>query len=102
MKADQEFNPALVQQQPAIPSIGGGNGCIHSPGDYRNLIWQSRNCVLDPWTLTFIAELETLFDQGIETLPALVERLNAAAMYDQQGQPWLEANLRTFLQEHGE
>lgn len=48
MKADQEFNPARVAQQSTIPSIGGGNGCIHSPGGYRNLVWQSRSSVPTP------------------------------------------------------
>lgn len=101
MKADQEFNPALVAQQSTIPSVGGGNGCIHSPGGYRNMVWQSRSCAPTPWTVAFIAGLETLFDQGIETLPALVQGLNSAALYDQQGQLWQEASLRVFLQENG-
>lgn len=41
MKTEQEFNPARVAPQPTISSIGGGNGCIHSPGGYHNRVWQS-------------------------------------------------------------
>lgn len=101
MKTEQELNPARVAPQPTISSIGGGNGCIHSPGGYHNLVWQSRSCAPTSWTLAFIAGLEILFDKGIDTLPGLVEGLNSTALYDQQGQPWQEATLRAFLQENG-
>ncbi|WP_350338159.1 recombinase-like helix-turn-helix domain-containing protein [Symbiopectobacterium purcellii] len=51
--------------------------------------------------MAFIAGLEILFDNGIDTLPGLVEGLNSTASYDQQGQPWQEATLRAFLQQNG-
>jgi hypothetical protein len=36
-------------------------------------------------TARLIATLEDLFEQGVETLPELVNGLNAVRMHDQQG-----------------
>ena len=70
----------------------------HHPqaGDYQNLIWQTRSRAPESWELSLIAQLETLFEQGVETLPALVERLNAVKMHDHQGEARSEASFRAF------
>lgn len=36
------FNPALPESRQFTPPAEGGNGAIHKPGDYTNLIWQTR------------------------------------------------------------
>ena len=74
MSASLEFNPALPESRQFTPPKEGGNGTIHKPGDYQNLIWQTRSRAPESWELSLIAQLETLFEQGVETLPALVER----------------------------
>lgn len=51
--------------------------------------------------MNLIATLEDLFEQGVETLPELVNGLNAVRMHDQQGEPWREASFRAFLQVNG-
>ena len=44
--------------------------------------------------MNLIATLEDLFEQGVETLPELVNGLNAVRMHDQQGEPWSDASFR--------
>jgi hypothetical protein len=101
MSTAQEFNPALPESRQFTPPKEGGNGTIHKPGDYQNLIWQTRSRVPESWELALIAQLEDLFEQGAETLPELVSGLNAKKMYDQQGEAWSETSFRAFLQVNG-
>lgn len=35
------YNPALPESRQFTPPAEGGNGAIHKPGDYTNLIWQT-------------------------------------------------------------
>ncbi|WP_434583120.1 recombinase-like helix-turn-helix domain-containing protein [Klebsiella sp. R390] len=95
------FNPALPESRQFTPPAEGGNGNIHKPGDYHNLIWQTRSRVPENWELQLIATLETLFEQGAESLSELVNGLNALKMHDQQGEPWSEASFQAFLQVNG-
>ena len=83
------------------PPAEGGNGAIHKPGDYTNLIWQTRSREPESWEVKLIATLEDLFEQGVETLPELVSGLNAVRMHDQQGEPWSDASFQAFLQVNG-
>jgi hypothetical protein len=101
MSEHLDFNPALPESRQFTPPKEGGNGTIHKPGAYQNLIWQTRSRPLESWEINLIAQLETLFEQGVETLPELVHGLNAIKMYDQHGEPWSETSFRTFLQVNG-
>ena len=101
MSETLNFNPALPESRQFTPPAEGGNGNIHKPGDYHNLIWQTRSRVPENWELQLIATLETLFEQGAESLSQLVNGLNALKMYDQQGEPWSEASFQAFLQVNG-
>lgn len=101
MSRAQQFNPALPESRQFTPPAEGGNGKIHQPGAYQNLIWQTRSRVPENWELQLIATLETLFEQGAESLSALVQGLNSVKMYDQQGEAWSEESFRTFLQVNG-
>ncbi|MCS2148319.1 recombinase-like helix-turn-helix domain-containing protein [Scandinavium manionii] len=101
MSETLNFNPALPESRQFTPPAEGGNGNIHKPGDYHNLIWQTRSRVPENWELHLIATLETLFEQGAESLAQLVEGLNALKMHDQQGEPWSEASFQAFLQVNG-
>ncbi|MCP5677285.1 hypothetical protein NL331_26995, partial [Klebsiella pneumoniae] len=51
--------------------------------------------------LQLIATLETLFEQGAESLGELVNGLNGVRMHDQQGEPWSETSFQAFLQVNG-
>ncbi|MCS2169670.1 hypothetical protein MUU46_04955 [Scandinavium sp. TWS1a] len=101
MSETLNFNPALPESRQFTPPAEGGNGNIHKPGDYHNLIWQTRSRVPENWELHLIATLETLFEQGAESLAQLTEGLNALKMHDQQGEPWSEASFQAFLQVNG-
>ncbi|QGN39706.1 recombinase-like helix-turn-helix domain-containing protein [Klebsiella oxytoca] len=101
MSESLDFNPALPENRQFTPPAEGGNGNIHQPGDYHNLIWQTRSRVPENWELQLIATLETLFEQGAETLSELVNGLNGIRMYDQQGEPWNESSFEAFLQVNG-
>ena len=101
MSESLDFNPALPESRQFTPPAEGGNGNIHKPGDYPNLIWQTRSRVPESWELQLIATLETLFEQGAETLGELVSGLNGVRMYDQQGEPWSESSFQAFLQVNG-
>nr|VUD34192.1 Uncharacterised protein [Raoultella sp. NCTC 9187] len=43
MSETLNFNPALPESRQFTPPAEGGNGNIHKPGDYANLIWQTRS-----------------------------------------------------------
>lgn len=101
MSETLNFNPALPESRQFTPPAEGGNGNIHKPGDYHNLIWQTRSRVPENWELQLIATLETLFEQGADSLSQLVNGLNALKMHDQQGEPWSEASFQAFLQVNG-
>lgn len=96
-----DFNPALPESRQFTPPAEGGNGAIHKPGEYQNIIWQTRSRVPESWELELIATLENLFEQGAETLPELVSGLNAVRMHDRQGEAWSEASFGAFLQVQG-
>ncbi|AGB76814.1 MULTISPECIES: recombinase-like helix-turn-helix domain-containing protein [Pseudocitrobacter] len=101
MSETLDFNPALPESRQFTPPAEGGNGNIHKPGDYQNIIWQTRSRVPENWELLLITALEELFEQGVETLPELVNGLNAIRMYDQQGAPWSDDSFQAFLQVNG-
>ncbi len=101
MSDSLDFNPQLPETRQFTPPAEGGNGAIHQPGQYQNIIWQTRPRVPEPFELRLIDALEQLFDQGAETLEALVEGLNAQRIFDHQGEPWSEQSFRAFLQVNG-
>ncbi|MFP2426942.1 recombinase-like helix-turn-helix domain-containing protein [Enterobacter ludwigii] len=101
MSESLNFNPALPESRQFTPPAEGGNGAIHKPGYYQNLIWQTRSRVPENWEITLISTLEDLFEQGAETVPELVNGLNAVRMHDQQGEPWSDASFQAFLQVNG-
>ncbi|MCY0448306.1 hypothetical protein OVV81_26710, partial [Klebsiella pneumoniae] len=55
MSESLDFNPALPESRQFTPPAEGGNGNIHKPGDYHNLIWQTRSRVPENWELQLIA-----------------------------------------------
>ncbi|WP_127957076.1 recombinase-like helix-turn-helix domain-containing protein [Serratia microhaemolytica] len=101
MQPITDINPYLPDTQQVKPDRIGGNGHIHQPGQYQNVIWQTRARVPDPFETALIATLEQIFEQGIEQLDQLVNALNQQRVFDRSGQPWSEQSFRTFLQTNG-
>ena len=66
MSESLNFNPALPESRQFTPPAEGGNGAIHKPGDYQNLIWQTRSRVPENWEITLISTLEDLFNRGLK------------------------------------
>ncbi|MFK8259732.1 recombinase-like helix-turn-helix domain-containing protein [Erwinia sp. AnSW2-5] len=102
MSHQPEYNPQLPESWQFIPPKEGGNGAIHRPGQYRNIIWQTRRREPEPFEFTLITALETLFDQGINTLEHLIPALNQQRVFDRRGNPWTEDSFRDFLRVNGD
>lgn len=64
------------------PAREGGNGQIHQPGQFRNVIWQNRARVPDGFETATVEALETIFDQGAEELEQIVSALNQRRLFD--------------------
>ncbi|MDF0604853.1 hypothetical protein HZU77_004180 [Neisseriaceae bacterium TC5R-5] len=101
MPATHDFNPHLNAKQQRNLSQEGGQGAIHQPGQYQNLIWQTRPHAPDAFTLNLIAQLETIFDNGEQELPQIVAQLNQQRSFRRDGQVWTEASFSSFLAEQG-
>ncbi|GAB3417496.1 hypothetical protein GCM10027361_32600 [Erwinia aphidicola] len=101
MSHQAEFNPHLPQSWQFTPPKEGGNGAIHQPGEYQNIIWQTRRREPDAFEIALISALETLFSQDKNTLEQLVEALNQQRIFDRGGKPWSDASFREFLQVNG-
>ncbi|KEY59241.1 recombinase-like helix-turn-helix domain-containing protein [Serratia sp. DD3] len=101
MQPITDFNPWLPDSQQVIPSRFGGNGQIHHPGKYQNVIWQSRARVPDGFETALVGALEEIFEQGAEELDQIIQALNQRRFFDRHGQPWNEDTFRQFLQVNG-
>lgn len=96
-----DFNPWLPDTQQVIPAREGGNGQIHQPGNYQNVIWQTRARVPDGFETALVAALEEIFEGGASELDQIVSALNQRRLFDRNGQPWNEAAFREFLHVNG-
>jgi len=101
MSNDPGFNPQMPESWQFTPPAEGGNGAIHQPGQFHNLIWQTRNRQPEAFEISLIATLEELFADGVDTLPQLVSALNQQRVFDRSGQAWSEASFAEFLQVNG-
>lgn len=101
MSTERNFNPALPESRNIIAPKEGGNGVIHKPGHTQNIIWQTRSRAPESYELQLIDALESLFENGAETLSELVHGLNARKLYDQRGAPWQDQTFETFLRVNG-
>ncbi|AHK18521.1 recombinase-like helix-turn-helix domain-containing protein [Yersinia similis] len=100
-KPIDDINPWLPDTQQLIPASGGGNGQIHHPGHYQNIIWQNRARVPDGFETALVATLEEIFEQGHHQLGQVIAVLNERRVFDRSGTRWTEVSFRHFLQVHG-
>ncbi|MFC0226392.1 recombinase-like helix-turn-helix domain-containing protein [Serratia aquatilis] len=96
-----DFNPWLPDTQQVTPDRVGGNGQIHQPGQFQNVIWQTRARVPDGFETALVSALEEIFEQGAEELSQIVSALNQRRLFDRNGQPWNETAFREFLHVNG-
>lgn len=96
-----DFNPWLPDTQQVSPSREGGNGQIHQPGQFQNVIWQTRARVPDGFETALVAALEDIFEQGADELEQIVSALNQRRLFDRNGHPWDETSFREFLHVNG-
>ncbi|KQN64619.1 MULTISPECIES: recombinase-like helix-turn-helix domain-containing protein [unclassified Erwinia] len=101
MSSDTDFNPYLPGSAQFLPPGEGGNGAIHHPGNYQNIIWQTRQRQPDKFEIALIAALESLFEQGQESVAGLVLALNQQRVFDRSGSAWTEASFCDFLRING-
>lgn len=101
MEQIKDFNPWLPDIQQVIPTKEGGNGQIHVPGQYQNVIWQNRSRVPDSFEIALIAALEEIFDRGTEELEQIVTQLNDKRLFDRSGDAWTEKTFCHFLKVNG-
>lgn len=95
------INPWLPDTDRIIPATEGGNGVIHQPGQYQNVIWQTRRRVPDNFEQALIAALEQIFESGKDELAQIVAALNEQRLFDRSGTPWSESSFRQFLSING-
>lgn len=101
MKPIVDFNPYLPGTQQIIPTKEGGNGQIHQPGQYQNIIWQTRTRVPDKFETALIAALEEIFEQGVDELAVIIKQLNVKRLFDRNGAAWSEDSFRHFINIQG-
>ncbi|MGL4858488.1 MAG: recombinase-like helix-turn-helix domain-containing protein [Enterobacteriaceae bacterium] len=101
MTISADFNPFLPDTQKVIPTNEGGKGIIHQPGEYQNIIWQTRHRIPDSFELALISALESLFADGVQELADIVSQLNAQRVLDRNGQVWTEDTFQHFLAVNG-
>lgn len=101
MKPIAEFNPWLPDTQRLQPALEGGNGQIHHPGQYQNIIWQNRARVPDGFETALVAALEEIFERSNSQLEQVIAALNEQRFFDRSGTPWTEESFRHFLQVNG-
>lgn len=90
-----DFNPWLPDTQQVIPAREGGNGQIHQPGQFQNVIWQTRARVPDGFETALVAALEEIFEQGAEELAQIVSALNRSIAVVSHGMKPRSANSYT-------
>ncbi|GAB4192400.1 MAG: hypothetical protein OHK0024_32560 [Thalassobaculales bacterium] len=94
-----EWNPALARFRQAGFGGGakGGPAAIERPGQVTNLAWQTRPAPPSAYENRLADALMAMFAEGIDTLPAVVDRLNADGIAHPDGGPWTVDNYTPAL-----
>ena len=91
------FNPYLagLKVNAAEPNKGGSSN-IERPVAVENIPWQTRPAELTPFEDALASALQTMFRDGVETLPDIVSRLNASDVKHPEGR-WTEQNYQSLM-----
>ena len=80
-----EFNPHR-----APPSGERREARVEKPGEFPNLVWQTRSAPPTDYENRLGDALVACFEEGIEELGPLVARLNEMDVFAPDGTPWTE------------
>ncbi len=86
------YNPHLKSWHQPQPARVAGKGAIEAPGEVANIVWQTRSAEPTEYENRLGDALEAVFEAGIETLPAVVGKLNELGMFAPDGSRWTEAS----------
>jgi hypothetical protein len=92
-----DFNPQLKQWQKPLPTNDPGAGAIEQPGQYRNIVWQTRTRAATEHELQLAQALERAFGNGASEVADLVEQLNDIGVYDYSGKAWTEVSFHKAI-----
>lgn len=97
MSTQQDFNPQLKQWQKPLPTSDPGAGSIEQPGQYHNIVWQTRTRAPNEHELRLVQALEQAFSSGANEVTDLVEQLNDIGVYDHSGKAWTEVSFHKAI-----
>lgn len=83
-----DYNPRLQPWRKPQPNNAGGKGVIERPGQAENVVWQTRSAPPTDYEAALADALVATFEEGVEELEPLVERLNARGVHAPDGRPW--------------
>ncbi len=88
----RDYNPELSMQDDPRRNKGGAE-TIEMPERVENISWQTRAAPPTAAENALADALQSIFAEGIEELPGIVERLNALAVPGPSGL-WTEESFR--------
>lgn len=92
MSVHLDFNPRLKQWQKPVPTNDPGAGSIEQPGQFHNIVWQTRTRAPTEHEQRLAQALEQAFANGAGDLTEVVSQLNASGVYDHSGKAWTEVS----------
>jgi hypothetical protein len=92
-----DHNPLVKPWLRPRPDDAAGKGAIERPDAVRNIVWQTRAAAPSEYENRLADALVECFGAGIETLEALVARLNAMGVQSPDGAPWTAASFEREL-----
>ena len=97
MNAQLDFNPHLKQWQKPVPTNDPGAGSIEQPGQFRNIVWQTRSRAPTEHEQRLVQALEQAFANGADDVASVVSQLNAIGVYDHGGRAWTEVSFHKSI-----
>jgi hypothetical protein len=91
-----DHNPYLKPWRQPQPNYTAGKGTIEQPGEFPNIIWQTRSAPPSEYENQLGDALEKAFTAGAESIEDVVARLNEQGMLTSDGLAW---TLDTFRAE---
>jgi hypothetical protein len=87
-----DHNPLLKPWIRPKPEDAAGKGSIERPEAVVNFVWQTRAAPPSEYENRLGDALVECFSAGIETVDALVKRLNETGVQAPDGSPWTTAS----------
>lgn len=94
MNTEANYNPRLKAWKKHVAASSAGSAQIERPGQFQNIVWQTRARLPSEYELALASALEAAFANGATELEAIVEQLNAGGTLDQRGQAWTAESFR--------